>query len=371
MTPSSRRTIPALAAVSLALAACGSSADNGDAQTSDDSGPTVVATTSIWADIVDNVACDGLVEIDTVIPPGGDPHSFEPSLRDRERMEEASLVVANGLDLEESLADTIDAVEDGGVRVLRVADGLDTVRFDADDEDHDDEDHDDEDHHGDDDHADEDHADKDDHGDDDHGDEDHAEDEDHGDDDHEHDHAGDDPHVWWDPTLVSAAVPMIADELEAAGIDRAALDTCAADYLAELAELDDEVFAMVEQLPVDVRVLVTNHDSMSYFAERYDFTVLGSVIPSASSLAAASPAELDELATAIDEAGVAAIFAETQQSSADIDALANRVGGVEVVELLTGTLGESGSDSDTYVGWLRTNAATIVDALMPGGGSGA
>lgn len=348
MFPTPRRTIPALAAVTLALAACGSSADSGDAGTGDDSHPTVVATTSIWADIVGNVACDGLAEIDTVIPPGGDPHSFEPSLRDRERMENAALVVANGLDLEESLADTIDAVEGDGVQVLRVADGLDTVRFETDD-DHDD-DHSDEDH-TDGEHADEEHADED------HADEEHA--------DEDHDHAGDDPHVWWDPTLIAAAVPMIADELAATGIDRAALDACAEDFVAELTELDDEVSAMVDPLPIAERMLVTNHDSMSYFAARYDFVVLGSVIPSSSSLAAASPSQLDDLASAIDESGVAAIFAETQQSSSDIDALADRIGDVEVVELLTDTLGEPGSDSDSYVGWLRTNATTIVDALMP------
>ena len=93
----------------------------------DPAAPIVVATTSIWADITANVACDGLAEIETIIPPGGDPHSFEPSLRDRETMDNADLVVANGLFLEESLDDTIDAVESNGVPVLRVADELDPI----------------------------------------------------------------------------------------------------------------------------------------------------------------------------------------------------------------------------------------------------
>ena len=85
---------------------------------------TIVATTSIWADVAGNIACDGLAEIETVIPIGGDPHSFEPSLQDREVLENADLIVANGLALEESLEDTIDAAEQHGTPVFRFADHM-------------------------------------------------------------------------------------------------------------------------------------------------------------------------------------------------------------------------------------------------------
>ncbi len=235
--------------------------------------------------------------------------------------------MANGLFLEESLDDSIDAVESDGVTVLRVADELDPLPVgEATDDDHDDEGETDDDH-----------------------------------DDHD---AGDsDPHVWWDPTRVAATVPLIADALADAGVDRAALDACAEQYVEELTALDADVADIVAALPLDERLLVTNHDSLSYFADRYDFEVLGSVIPSSSSLAATSPAELDALAADIEATGVAAIFADTQNSSTDADALANRLGGVDVVSLLTGTLDEPGSEAGTYVGWLRANAQTIVDAL--------
>ena len=305
--------------------------------------PTVVATTSIWADVTANVACDGLATIETIIPLGGDPHSFEPSLRDRETMDNAELVVANGLFLEESLADTIDAVESNGVTVLRVGDGLDALP--AGDESHDDhDDHDDGDDH-------------DDHGD---GDDDHSDDDTSHDD---HDHGDFDPHVWWDPTRMAAAVPLIADALADAGVDRAALDACSDGYIGELNTLDAEVTSLVAPLSPDQRVLVTNHDSLSYFADRYDFDVVGSVIPSSSSLAATSPAELDALADEITALGVPAIFADTQSSTDDADALADRIGDVEVVSLLTGTLDEPGSAAGTYTGWLLQNVQTIVDAL--------
>ena len=335
-----------MATGTLLLAACGSDDDASDPQTSElesvaeeeaataDSAPTVVATTSIWADVTANVTCDGLATVETIIPLGGDPHSFEPSLRDRETMDNAELVVANGLFLEESLADTIDAVESNGVTVLRVGDELDPLP--AGDASHDDDHESDEDQ--------EDHE----------SDEDYESDEDHGD---------FDPHVWWDPTRVAAAVPLIADALADAGIDRAALDACADSYIDELNALDTEVTSIVAPLPTDQRTLVTNHDSLSYFADRYEFEVVGSVIPSSSSLAATSPAELDALAADIEATGVPAIFADTQSSTDDADALASRIGDVAVVTLLTGTLDEPGSAAGTYTGWLRQNVQTIVDAL--------
>jgi zinc/manganese transport system substrate-binding protein len=347
-----RRGAAVLAAGTLLLAACGSGDETTTPQTSspDDTtegvvgdetaatAPTVVATTSIWADVTANVACDGLAAVETIIPLGGDPHSFEPSLRDRETMDNAELVVANGLFLEESLADTIDAVESNGVTVLRVGDALDPLPAGESSHDDDHGDHDDDDSHE--------------------GDE-PADDSDHD----EHDHGDFDPHVWWDPTRMATAVPLIADALADAGVDRTALDACSDRYIDELNALDAEVTSIVAPLPAEQRVLVTNHDSLSYFADRYEFEVVGSVIPSSSSLAATSPAELDALAADIEATGVPAIFADTQSSTDDADALANRIGDIEVVSLLTGTLDEPGSAAGTYAGWLRENVQTIVDAL--------
>ena len=315
----------------LLITACGSggeaSTTEGGTSEIDAEAPTVVATMSIWADVTANVACDGLARVEMIIPPGGDPHSFEPSLRDRETMDNADLVVANGLFLEESLADTIDAVESNGVTVLRVGDGLDPLSVG--DEGHDDNGHDNESEKAADD----------------------------------HDHGDFDPHVWWDPTRMAAAVPLIADALGDVGVDRAALDVCAAQYIRELTSLDADITAVVAPLLPEQRILVTNHDSLGYFADHYDFEVLGSVIPSSSSLAATSPAQLDALAADIEATGVTAIFADTQNSSNDADALANRIGDVEVVSMLTDTLDEPGSAAGTYSGWLRQNAQIIVDAL--------
>jgi zinc/manganese transport system substrate-binding protein len=307
------------------LASCG-----GDTRTDSDESPssgtaavpTVIATTTVWADVTRNVACDGLVNVDTVVPPGGDPHAFEPSLRDRESMDRASVIVANGLGLEESMIDTLDAVEADGVAIVRVGEYVDTLPS---------------------------------------GDEDHDHESETGIDDHEH--GPDDPHIWFDSRRVSATLAPIADALADAGVDRDALDACVATYTETLATLDASVDTIVSVLPAAERLLVTNHDSLSYFADRYGFDILGSVIPSPSSLSATNPAELEALANLIQETDVPAIFAETQHSSADTKALAERVGDVRVVTLQTDTLGPPGSDTDTYVEWLTLTARTVVDAL--------
>jgi zinc/manganese transport system substrate-binding protein len=302
-----QRSVSGAAALALVLAstACGSDQDADQSAI-----PMIVASTSIWADVTRNVACNGLANVQTIVPLGGDPHSFEASLRDRETMENAELIVANGLLLEESLNDTIEAVESAGTPVVRVAEGLDTLGTST------------------------------------------AEDQ-----------SGNDPHVWFDPIRVAATLPAIATALEDVGFDRAALDECVDAYEAELVSLDEEVAGIVAELPEDQRLLVTNHDSLDYFADRYDFEILGSVIPSASTLAQTNPAELEELAESIEAAGVTAIFVETQYSSSDAHALADRVGDVEVVALLTGTLDEPGTEGSTYLGWLLQNAHLIVEGL--------
>ena len=317
--------------------------------------PTILATTSIWADVVANVACDGLAVVETIIPVGSDPHGYEPSLQDTERMTNAPLIVANGLTLEGRLVDTLETVAESGTVVLEFAASMDPIPFE---DDHDEEGHDDHD-----DHEGHDHDDHDDHeGHDDHDEEGHDDHDDHGH--HDHAHGAEDPHVWFDPHRVAEALPVLAQALTAhAGLDPAAVEACMNSYRAELEAVDAEIAAKIEQLPPESRKLVTNHDAFAYFAARYGFEVIGTVIPSLSSMAEANPAGLEELAEIIEHEGIKAIFAETQHSGDDIEALADRIGGVEVVTLYTGSLGPPGSGAETYTGYLRTNTDLIVDSL--------
>jgi zinc/manganese transport system substrate-binding protein len=308
-------------AVVCVLTACG-----GDSQPpgADAATPAIVATTSIWADVTSNVACDGLAEVETIIPIGGDPHSFEPSLQDRNTLESADLIVANGLVLEETLEDTIDAAEGHGTPVFRFAEQMTTLAAGA------------------------------------------AEDvaAGDGDDDDRHDHSDGNPHVWFDPTRVAAALPALRDALvEHVGLDAGRVDACLDDYQSAIAATDSEVAALVDTIPADRRRLVTNHEALDYFADHYGFEVLGAVIPSSSTLAEANPADLQALVALIEESGVPAIFAETQHSSVEAEALAEAVGDITVVSLFTDSLGPAGSGADTYLGLLSTDARLIVDAL--------
>jgi zinc/manganese transport system substrate-binding protein len=314
------------AAVLVLSVACADATGAGSGSGDDAAGPVVAATTSIWADVVRNVACEGGVEVVEIIPVGGDAHSFEPSLQDRDDLGGAALVVANGLSLEAGLRDTLDAVRDEGTPVFEIGEHVEPLPSSANDDRHSDEGHDE-----------------------------------HEDDDG-HDHATD-PHVWFDPARVAGVLPGLGDALVEAGLDAAAVRRCVAEYQRQLTDLDAELTTLLSAVPAQQRKLVTNHDFLGYFADRYGFEVVGTVIPTTSTLAQPNPGDLEELAQLIAQTGVPAIFTETQQSAADADALAERVGDVTVVGLYTETLGEPGSGADTYIGLLRTDAQRIAVAL--------
>ncbi|MGY6502251.1 MAG: metal ABC transporter solute-binding protein, Zn/Mn family, partial [Acidimicrobiales bacterium] len=233
---------------------------------------------------------------------------------------------------------------------------------------HDDDDHghshDDDHAHDDDDHGhshDDDHA----HDDDDHG-HDHDDDHAHDGDDHGHDHGDEDPHIWQDPARMSDAMPGIADAIVEAvpSLDADAVRERAEAYAAELLEVDAEIEEILSAVPSERRYLITNHDTFGYLADRYGFEVIGTVIPGGDTLAAPSAADLAELVAEIEEHDLPAIFADNTVAPGLTQALADEASvDVEVVTLYTDSLGEPGSDADTYIGMLRTNAQLIADAL--------
>jgi zinc/manganese transport system substrate-binding protein len=162
---------------------------------------------------------------------------------------------------------------------------------------------------------------------------------------------------------VATAAELIAEQLIAIdpSIDWA---TRAGDYAATLRDADAEIVETLAAVPTDQRKLVTNHDAFGYFADRYGFEVIGVVIPGGSTLSDPSSAEIARLVDQITDENVDTIFAETTQPSRLAEAVAAEVGGeVKVVELFTESLGEPGSDAESLVGMLTTNAARIADAL--------
>jgi zinc/manganese transport system substrate-binding protein len=295
-----------ITALLLAAAGCGGGTDSA-ADT-----PTIVATTTILGDIVGHIAGTAAT-VDVLMPVGVDPHEYQASAQQVASLERADLAVANGLLLEEGLGDALSAATDDGANVLSIGPLVDPISFGS----------------------------------------------------HPSETTGTmaaattaDPHVWLDPIRMADAATIIGEKLEELYPGGGWTDRAAA-YSAELVALDSEIRATFASIPESDRILVTNHQAFGYFADRYGFRIIGSVIPGGSTLAEPSSAELAALVDVIRTTGVPAIFVETAEVGAD----------VQVVALYTGSLGEPDSGADTLIGMLRTDAARIAAALDPNGAS--
>ena len=165
-----------------------------------------------------------------------------------------------------------------------------------------------------------------------------------------------------DPTLVARAATLIADAAVDVGWPESVKD-CAANYAGQLAALDEEISSQVSVVDSGDRVLVTNHGALGRFAERYGFTILGTVLPAMSTLAEANAADLTSLAEEIVSAGVTTIFYDLQSGNVDAESLAERLDGVEVAALLTGSLVEDPEVGADYITMMQTNVQRILTAI--------
>ena len=302
--------------------------------------PLIVVTTNILGDVVTK-AVGELFDVETIMPPGADPHVFQASAKQVDRMMKADLLVVNGANFEEGLLDVIKGAESDGIKVFEAMNSVDPL------EDHEEEGHDDHDDHA----KEEGHDDHDDHeGHDDH---------------HGHDHGGVDPHFFTDPGRMAQVVNKLSDflVLNFPEIDETDLVSHMAEYSKKLTDLDSEVMQTLSSIPEGSRVLVTNHEVFAYFAESYDFRILGTIIPSPSTLSNASAKDLVDLSEKMMSEGVKAVFVDSSSSDALADALAGEVDGVEVVNLFSESLGPEDSAGSTYIDMVRTNSELIADAL--------
>ena len=178
----------------------------------------------------------------------------------------------------------------------------------------------------------------------------------------DHGHGLEDPHFWFDPPRVKIAVDEIVSQLSALAPDNA--DTFSANasaYKEQLDELHTWTVSEIAVVPDDHRLLVTSHDSLGYFALLYGFEVVG-VILSTTTEVDPSAEDLVELAETIERLGVPAVFGETTVSERLATSLATETG-VKLVRLYSGSLGQEGSGADTYIGMVRSNVSSIVEAL--------
>ena len=285
-----------------------------DAAPPDDGKPVVVATTTVVADLVRQVAGDR-VAIDCLMAAGIDPHSYKATPRDADRLARADLVVASGLHLEGKLAELLARLSKR-VPVVAVADTLPADRL------------------------------------------------------LEADAGLHDPHVWFDARLWSLCPAVVAKAL--AGIDAAHADEYAAraaDYTARLERLDDELRKKIATIPADRRVLVTAHDAFRYFGRAYGVEVVG--VQGTSTESEAGLGDINRLVDLVVERRIPAVFLETSVSDRSVAALREgaKARGHDVSlggRLHSDSLGEPGGQAGSLEAALRENVETIVAALAGG-----
>ncbi len=294
----------------------------------------VAASFSVLADVVTQVGGER-VAVQSLVPVGGDSHTFEPTPAMATQLKEARLVFEIGAGFEPWLDRIFKASGCKGTRVV-VSRGIELIAAeDAQHAHH---------HHGD-----------------------HGHEHDHsGDHHHHHDHGDYDPHIWSDPNNVIKIVETISSALAEADPAHAAnYRQRAAEYCKKLEELDSWIRKQVAAIPKERRKLVTNHDTLAYFARRYGFETTGSVLSSSTTEAHdPSAAEFARLTKKIREQGVVAIFPEHGENESLVRKLAAEAGVRAAASLYPDALTDSSGPAPTYDAMMRYNVATIVEALQ-------
>ncbi|MBG7609296.1 MAG: zinc ABC transporter substrate-binding protein [Anaerolineae bacterium] len=270
----------------------------------------VVATTTFVGEAVKQIG-DDAIDLTVLLSAGENPHSFEPTPRDMTSLSNADIVFINGVGLEVFLNDLLDNVG-GHAEVVSVSDGIELHEVSNSVIDN---------------------------------------------------HGILDPHVWMDPNNVILWIQQIANTLSHFDETQAAQYRAnAADYQIKLENLDIWVHAQIAQIPVENRVLISDHLSFGYFADRYGLVQLGAVIPSATTEAQPSGRQIAALHDLIQEHDVQAIFVDIDSDSA----LSERVAedsGIKIIALYLGSLTPPGSPADSYINFTRYNVNAIVGAL--------
>ncbi len=292
--------------IAMAASAC-ESAD----QTSSDAFVDVVTTSNIAEDWVQRIGGDR-VSVFSLVPPGADPHAFQPGARDMTRVADADVIFSMGLGLEKGwLEEMLDTASSGGGLLISLGEVTDPITLG------------------------------------------------------DQDDRVLDPHFWFDPLRVKLAIAEIAltlTALDPSGAQKYRDNTIV--YLQELDDLHSWVRKISATVPAYRRVLVTSHGTLGYFAARYNFDVVGTLMPGVTTDGEPSARDLTDLVDVVTELGVPAIFVENTTS----DRLANRIAeetDVDVISsLLTGSLSTDDEGAHTYVDLMRANVTAIVEALQ-------
>ena len=270
--------------------------------------PRVMATESFLKDIAQNVA-GSRIKIETLLPVTVDPHEYQPKPQDVTRLAQVQVLIVNGLGYETWMQKTLDSLS--GQRQLIVATNGLVPNPDPSGE-----------------------------------------------------HPEGDPHMWMNPRNTINYVDQIRDGLSQA--DPAGKDVYARNadaYIAELQALDQWVKNQVNQLTVERRLLVTNHDALGYFAKAYDFKVVGAVIPSVTTDASPSAQQLASLIDTIKSSGAPAIFLDIGENQKLAEQIATETGVKVVTDLYVESTSGPNGPAPTYIDMIKHDVTVILDSL--------
>jgi len=288
----------------LFLTACGS------APKSNDNALSVLASTTFLADIAQNVAGDRL-KVDSLLPFGADPHAYQAAPSDVAKIAKSNLLILNGVEYEHFIESLLENA--GGERVIVIAtDGLTPNQME--------------------------------------------------DEENASQMVGD-PHMWLDPNLVITYVENIRDGLIKVDSDGTETYNANAEaYITQLKNLDAWIVEQVNTVPAERRLLVTNHEAMGYFAERYGFTIVDTILPSFSSEASASAQEIAASIEAVKTSGAPAIFLGEVENTDLANQIAAETGVTVINTLYLETL-TNGEPAATYLEMMKHNVTQIVNGL--------
>jgi ABC-type Zn uptake system ZnuABC Zn-binding protein ZnuA len=294
----------------ITLAACTQTVDSEELNPPD-TRINVVATTTIVGDVVKNIGGDA-IHLDVLLPVGTDPHSFQPTPQDVIKVTKADVIFMNGIGLEEYMESLLENA-DSGDRIVNVSEGVPLLKtsnqYDQDIQ-----------------------------------------------------HETNDPHVWMDPNNVVVWVDNIEATLSIIDPENSTLyGTNKENYLLALFELDQQIRNQVAQIPESQRKLVTDHQVFGYFANRYGFNQVGTIIPGYSTLAEPSALDLAELEDNIRDLNVKVILVGNTVNPSLAERIAQDTG-TQLVFVYTGSLTEPGGLADNYLDFIRYNTNAIISA---------
>ncbi|MGC4104733.1 MAG: zinc ABC transporter substrate-binding protein [Thermomicrobiales bacterium] len=285
----------------------------------------VVATFSVLEDWLRNIGGDA-IDLSTIVPAGGDTHSFDPTPEQVAAIADANLIFEIGLGFETWLDDMVSASGTSATRVV-VSEGI-TVRTLTEGEGHD-----------------------------------HEHEEEHEGD--GHDHGDTDPHIWGNVQNSITACGTIATALGNGDLDMRATFQRAHDaYVGQLGKLDTWVKEQIGAVPADERRIVTSHDALGYYTDAYGIEIVGTILGLSTEEAEPSAQQIAELVDEIKSANVKAIFPENIENPQLLEAIANEAGVKVGATLYTDALGEPGSNGDTYIKMITWNTTALAAGMM-------